>query len=25
MVADRPEKASPSGGPPGGGMGDMGY
>jgi chaperonin GroEL len=25
MVAVRPEKASPSGGPPGGGMGDMGY
>jgi chaperonin GroEL len=25
MVADRPEKASPSGGPPGGGMGAMGY
>jgi len=25
MVADRPEKASPSGRPTGGGMGDMGY
>jgi chaperonin GroEL len=25
MVADRPEKASPSDGPPGGGMGDMDY
>ena len=25
MVADRPAKTSPSGGPPGGGMGDMGY
>ena len=25
MVANRPEKASPSGGPPGGSMGDMGY
>ena len=25
MVADRPEKASPTGGLPGGGMGDMGY